>query len=161
MSEEAASMVSVPPCSLPPPEPLSFDPPPPPPHDTRPSSIRKMQASATGLDRIELIANPLVSETLRATPRAFWSMASILGNDRALVFVQRAHKCGSWRSDGIPKRFTCRGGSQTALAAPPATHGYSKNWLTCSQGCAWPRWVASCSCGKVCPKGNGKNGGRT
>src|SRR5215211_7484425 len=30
-----------------------------------------------------------------------------------------------------------------------------------SSACAWLRWVASCLCGRVCPRGNRMNGGRT
>ena len=62
--DEAASMVSVPPCFPPPPPdpPLSEPPPLPPPHDTSPSAIKKAHASNMGLDLIAYIINSPVSE---------------------------------------------------------------------------------------------------
>jgi hypothetical protein len=59
VSDEAASMVSVPPCS-PPPPPDPLLPELPPPHDASPSTIRRTHASTTGLDLIEHIINFLV-----------------------------------------------------------------------------------------------------
>ena len=66
--DEAASMVSVPPCSPPPPPdpPLSEPPPLPPPHDTSPSATKKAHASTMGIDLIEYIINSPVSEIFRA-----------------------------------------------------------------------------------------------
>ena len=157
-------MVTVPPPFLPPPpDPLSD---PAPPQETTPSNIRKAHASATNLDRIKVTTNPLVYENCAWHTPNFLFLGIHL-RERQVPGLRA--KCTELRTRS-PHRClnaaTLQGGSQTAVAVPLAIsdHSYNENRVTrlkCSQGCTWPRWVASCLGGKVCPKGNRKNGGRT